>query len=158
MFYRVFFALIMCRYLWWFCTTHETTTKHWHSDRKGWCAHRFLVFSRVFFARLKRRYLRYFRAHTKHRENICTLTKNSVFLYKSLVFYSVFLALIMYRYLPCSLALRNLTRKHLLFCQISLLFSHIEGNLWCFVSFNRRCKRMHFYVPKRNFFVDAKNT
>ena len=115
-FYRVFFALIMCRYLWWFYTTHETTTKHWHFDRKGVIAHRFLVFSRFF------------------------------------------LALIMYRYLPCSLALRNLTRKHLLFCQISLLFWHIQGNLWCFVSFNRRCKRMRFYVAKRNFFVDAKNT
>jgi len=38
------------------------------------------------------------------------------------VFSRVFLALIMYRYLPCSLALRNLTRKHLLFCQISLFF------------------------------------
>ena len=132
-FYRVFFALIMCRYLWWFYTTHETTIKHWHFDRKWQCAHKFLVFSRVFFARSKRRYLRYFRAYTKHRENTCTLAQNSVFLYKSLVFSRVFLSLIMYRYLPCSLAPRKITRKHLHFCQISLffrIFKAIHDVLW----------------------------
>ena len=148
----------MCRYLWWFYTTHETTIKHWHFDRKGQSAHKFLVFSRVFFALIMCRYLWWF--YTTHETTIkhWHFDRKGVIAHRFLVFSRFFLALIMYRYLPCSLALRNLTRKHLPFCQISLLFSHIQGNLWCFVSFNRRCKRMHFYVPKRNFFVDAKNT
>ena len=151
-FYRVFFALIMCRYLQWFCTIHETTIKHFsdlHFCRKVIIFVYSIVFSRVFFARLKRRYLRCFRAYTKHRENTSTFAQSNVILYKSLVFSRVFFALIIYRFLPCFRSLRKTTMKHYHICQNIVILRR-------FVNLEGRCICMQKHVGRNEFFETQK--